>query len=223
MVKSLRLAVLLALLAARGVPAVEAERVDLELWCDLDPIVQEGSAAGSLSREEALRRLLEEARTVLSGMIYGYSFVYTPSDESRKVAETFRLTARAEIPWGDERLSVAGTRLDSSRLYALFRYKLDPEQEAWRTAWQSGAASKASGTGTGNVFLGYHERTAALYDAVKEAIRGYLRPGVPNKPREVRGELLLWEVPGTTMSSGEYRTRVVIRLRIAALTPYRVY
>ena len=64
---------------------------------------------------------------------------------------------------------------------------------------------------------------AAMANAVKEAIRSYLRPRLLNKPREVRGELLLWELSATYLAAGEYHTRVVTRLRIDSVIPYRLY
>jgi hypothetical protein len=223
---------LLAVLALLALPArtaspeaVRAEAIELELWCDLDPIVQEGAAQGvaRLDPEEAVRRLLEEARTTISGMLYGYAFVYTPSDESRSVGEVFELEPRDQIPWGDLRLSVADTRLEDDRLHALIRYELSPEQRSWRDAWRTGSVAKAAGVGSANAFLGYRERGTALTNAIKESIRSYLRPRLPNKPREVRGELLLWDVAATYMSAGEYHTRVVTRLRVASVLPYLLY
>jgi len=201
------------------------DRIELELWCDLDPIVEEGPGkdVGPLDPAEAVTRLLEEARTILSGMVYGYTFAYTPSDESRRVAESFELHTRAEIPWGDPALRVADTRLEGDRLHVLIRFSLTPEQQAWREAWQSGVVPRSSGNGSGNVFLGYRERGTALTNAVKESIRNHLRPRVPNKPREVVGEALLWDVAGTYIEAGEYHTRIVTRLRVGTVTPYRVY
>lgn len=215
---------LLALLCPLSAVAA-GDRIELELWCDLDPIVQEGAGkdVGPIDPDEAIRRMLDEARTIVSAMVYGCGFSYTPSDEARRVDERFDLTPRAEIPWGDPRLTVASTRMEERRLHALFRYELGAEQQAWRAAWQSGSVAKAAGEGIGNVFLGQVERGKALTEAIKESIRNHLRQRVPNKPHEVRGELLLWEVPGTYIDAGAYHTRVVTRLRIAEVTPYKIY
>jgi hypothetical protein len=218
------LLLLLSLLLPAAAHAA-ADRIELELWFDLDPIVQEGAGqdVAPLAPETAVRRLLEEARVIVSGMVYGYAFSYTPSDEARQVAERFDLTPRAEIPWGDPALRVAGTRLDGHRLHVLIRYELSPDQRDWRDAWRSGVVDKAAGEGTGNMFKGYAERVTALTNALKESVRNHLRPRVLNKPREVVGEILIWDVPGTYVDSGAYHTRVTTRLRVNALTPYRVY
>jgi hypothetical protein len=214
----------LALALCPSLPGLAAS-VELELWCDLDPIVQEGAGQdiGPLDRQEAIRRLLEEARSALSAMVYGFDFVYTPSDAARSVGEVFELTPHGTIPWGDQRLTVADTRLEGHRLRALIRYELTAEQQSWRQAWQTGTIPKAAGEGTGNVFLGYRERETAMVNAIKESIRNHLRPRLLNKPREVRGELLLWDLTGTYVAAGEYHTRLVTRLRLTSVLPYLLY
>lgn len=221
----LALAIALLAFALLAPPAVRAASVELELWCDLDPIVQEGAGqdTGPLDRQEAIRRLLEEARTTFSAMVYGLAFVYTPSDAARSVGEVFELTPHGTIPWGDLRLTVVDTRLVGDRLHALIRYELTAEQQSWREAWQTGTIAKAAGEGTGNVFLGYRERETAMVNALKESIRSHLRPRLPNKPREVRGELLLWDLKGTYVTAGEYHTRLVTRLRLTSVIPYLLY
>ncbi|MFQ3621364.1 MAG: hypothetical protein SNJ78_10540, partial [Spirochaetales bacterium] len=45
----------------------------------------------SIEKEELYERILEEARYVFSGMVYGFVFSYTPSDKARRVEEEFLL------------------------------------------------------------------------------------------------------------------------------------
>ena len=80
--------------------------LSLRLWCELEPMVQEYEDY-PLSTEEAQRRALEEAREILSGMVYGYRFRYTPGDRVRSIEEEFLLTPVAEIRWGDPNMRVA--------------------------------------------------------------------------------------------------------------------
>lgn len=187
--------------------------------------MQAGTVSGRMATdpEAAVLTLLEEARYVLSGMVYGFRFTYTPSDETRRVPEVFVLDAVAQIEPGDPALTVPATRLQDTRLEALFRYTLAPEQRQWRGAWSGGTVAKAGGVGTGSLFLGQSERLTALRNAVKDSIRNHLRPMVLNKPREVSGDLLLWEVGPTRAAAGTYTTRVVTRLRVRSLLPYRVF
>ena len=199
--------------------------LEVELSLDLDPVVQEPgfAASGRMDVQDATQHLLGEARWILSGMIYGFHFDYTPADGSRRVEESFRLEPLAQIPWGDSALSVGSTLLDDRRLTVLFRYRLSEEQETRRQAWASATVEKAGGTGTANVFLGYAQRTVALENALKESVRAYLRPRLLNRPREARGLLVLWEVAQTRIWAGEYHTRVVTHLKMDDIIPYRVY
>ncbi len=60
----------------------------------------------------AEKTLLEQARVLLSGMVYGWSFSYIPGDKARRVEESFVLTPLAQIPWGSPRLRVTETEVD---------------------------------------------------------------------------------------------------------------
>ena len=57
-----------------------------EFWTELDPAV-DLEQGGVISQDEAIRRTLEEARIVVSGMIYGFEVRYVPSDRARQVEE----------------------------------------------------------------------------------------------------------------------------------------
>ncbi len=221
---SIRSALLPAIcLLACAHPAVAVnERLEVELWIDLEPVVvAEGDEEYPLSRRTAVTRLLEEARTVISSMVYGYAFVYTPSDVIHRVQEVFGLEPLAEIVWGDPGLRVRQTRVLGTRLHAVIDYALADHQQVRRDSWSSGVIPRASGVGSGNVFLGFSERRTAFENAIKEAIRAHLRPRVFNKPREVRGEVLLWDTPSTHVASGEYFTRLNVKIRITDIVPYR--
>lgn len=216
-------AVLYSLCVILSASAVTPARLEIELWINLEPVVtEENDDEYPLSQEAAARKLLEEARRIVSSMVYGCTFVYTPADSAHRVAEVFDLLPVAEVAWGDPGLTVRQTRVVGTRLYAVVDYALVEFQQSRREAWSSGAIPRSTGMGSANVFLGHGERITAFENAMKEAVRGYLRPREPNKPREVRGEVLVWDSPNTQMSAGEYTTRVTIKLRIDEIIPYRL-
>ncbi len=211
-----------SLLLARFLPAQEAgELISLHLWCELEPLDWQGE--GPLGGEQAARRLLEEARQVFSAMIYGYRFFYVPADAARGVAEQFRLDPIGEIAWGDPRLQILQTEEREARLYARLDYRLDAAQLARRSAWASNTIPQASGSGEGSVFRGPAEKRAALQAALREAVRNHLRPRLFNKPREVLGEILLWNEPRTIVRSGAYLTTVAAKVRLTRIEPYRIF
>ena len=74
-----------------------------------------------------------------------------------------------------------------------------------------------------SVFAGVSGKIAAFEQSIKEAVRGYARKRVFNKPREINGEVLLWEEPRVTIDSGDYVSTVRIKLFIRELIPYSVF
>ncbi len=194
-----------------------------QLWCELDPLVQEPGQTYPLPKDAAIKQILTEAQFVFGGMLYGFDFVYTPADPARGVADRFKLTPVAEIPWGDPGLHVLQTRTDGSRLFASLLYSLAPFQERWKQSWDSNLFPTASGRGSGSYYGGFPQKLASYRDAIKEAIRGYLRARVYNRPREVRGEVALEGSPSTIIESAKYFTTVTVKLKLDRIEPYKVY
>src|SRR4030042_2663438 len=117
------LSALLLPLAAR--PALGDDRLFIRPWVELEPIVRI-EPEYPIPLETAGRWVLEEARTLLSGMVYGWTVSWTPSDVSRKVADRFDLVPVAEIPWGSDRLSVRQTQGEEARLFAQVPSHMNP-------------------------------------------------------------------------------------------------
>jgi hypothetical protein len=204
--------------------ATAYDQLELEVWCELEPMIQE-SDSYPLSAEEARRRVLEEARCLLSAMIYGVRFTYTPADAQRRTAEQFLLTPVAELRWGDLRLEVAEAEVREARLFTRVRYDLEDFQSARRRAWQSNAIPTAAGIGRSSLFAAAapQGKRRSLEEALKEAVRNHLRPVLFNKPREVRGELLLWQAPKVIVEAGDYLTVVTVKLRVQEIRPYSLF
>lgn len=190
-------------------------------WVEYNPIV--AGTEYPQSDTEAARLALEEARYVFSGMIYGFSFRYTPSDMSRRVDEIFELEAIHSIPWGDRSLRVLGGTVDREYYKAEVLYELRDFQRQRLDYWDSNTFPSASGTGIGDLFIGREGKYEAIREGVKEAVRNYLRPRVFNKPREITGEAVLAEVPYIVIDAGGYHAKVRIKLEVREVQPYPVY
>ncbi len=221
---ALSLSLILLLLPAAFAAATAYDQLELEVWCELEPMIQE-SEDYPLSADAARQRVLEEARILLSVMIYGARFSYTPPDAQRRQAEQFLLTPVAELNWGDSRLRIAEAEVRDARLYARVRYDLQDFQAARRRAWQSNAIPTAGGTGHASLFASAAPagKRRSLEEALKESVRSHLRPVLFNKPREVRGELLLWEAPRVIVDAGDYLTTVNVKLRVREIRPYSLF
>lgn len=201
----------------------DTEKLVITLWGELEPLISFEGDEFPLSEDEAIRRILEQARVIFSAMIYGYRFTYTPYDKQRGVSEYFHLESLSEIKWGDPHLKVLVSEVIEKRLYITVHYRCMEFQTSRIEAWKSLAVPAASGRGTGDYFKGYTEMKTSLENAIKEAIRNYMRKRTFNKPKEIKGEVLLLEMPDTIILAGEYITTAKIKLNIKEVIPYKVF
>ena len=193
-----------------------------EFWAELEPVVQD-SEDYPLTKEEAASRLLEEALYVFSGMIYGFRFVYVPSDETRRVKEEFLLEPVYQLAWGDPGLQVRQSRKEGDMLIARVRHNLEEYQIDRIEGWKSNVFPVSSGRGSASIMKGYKEKITAIQKAIKEAVREYARQKVYNKPRRVTGEVLLLETPRIIIDAGSYNAFVKVKLKKVDLLPYSGY
>ena len=200
----------------------QTDIIHLNVWSELEPLIAESSEF-PLSIETAVEKALEEARIFFSAMIYGYRFTYTPYDKTRGVKEWFDLSPLSEIKWGDPNLKALYTDKKGDRLYTKLAYHMERFQAARRTSWGSNTRPSSSGRGNFSLLEGTSAKLSSFKEAVKQAVREYARKRVYNKPKEITGEILLWDEPKTIITAGTYSTAVRIKLFINKLTPYRIY
>ena len=237
-----------ALLAYPG----DVDIITAEFWTELDPIMEgsppqdaerdrsealdRGAAgdsppppvapligSGVLSQEEAIRRTLEEARLVISGMIYGFDLRYTPSDRARNVAEELVIEPRARIPAGDRALRVLQVRTSGNKYFVHIRYDLAEHQQRRMQAWGSNTLSSAGGRGTASLQQGYRGKFESFNQAIKNALREYLRPRYKNKPSRIQAAVALKEPPYTVIDAGGYHSKVRIKIDVREVRPYSAY
>jgi hypothetical protein len=212
---------LLAVLPRAG--AAADTRLFIRPWMELEPLVRIDAAHYPIPVEEAEKSLLELGRTLVSGMIYGWTFTYYPGDKARKVQESFQLSPVAQIPWGSPRLRVTETEIADRRLWARICYAMDDEEARRRSAWDSNVASLSTGRGTAPLQEGEAGKVTALEAAIKDAIRLSLDVRTVNKPRQIAGEVVLWDDPVTLIGSGVYTATVKIKVMVRELVPYRIF
>lgn len=199
------------------------EKINGEFWTELEPMTIESAQYGPPSREAAVRAMLEEARFVFSGMVYGFSFIYTPPDKTRQVKEVFSLTPLAEIPFGSAQLEVRQTYMEEGKLFAIIDYHLK-EYEGYRVAgWDANTFVQLTGIGEGVYFTGPEEKITAHKNSAKSALREYLRELVYNKPKQVKGEFIFAESPRIFAAGGKYVSTVSINLQLDEIKEYTAF
>ena len=167
--------------------------------------------------------MLDEARIILSSMIYGYSFSYIPQDNARGVKEWFNLEPIEEINWGDPQLKILESERRENRVYCKILYNLSDYQLARRSSWYSNSIPYSTGRGREDYFICSVSKLLSINNSIKEAIRNYARSTITNKPREIKGEVLVWDAPYTIINSGTYTSTVKIKLLILEVIPYTIF
>ena len=217
---TLRAAVVL-LFSIFSLPAFGQTILNEEFWAELEPLVVRGER--TVSVETAVNRVLQEGRFVFSGMVFGFSFSYTPSDRGRNVDEEFDLKPSHEIPFGDPNLFVHQTRREGSRIFVRLRYALRDFQEDWYRGMRSNIHSSAAGAGEASYYDGHEEKITAVKNAVKNAVREHARTRVDNKPKKITGTLTLDAAPRIMIHSGMYQAVCTVKLKIDEIIPYRAF
>lgn len=204
----------------------------IELWTEYTTLIPNIEAVprpeisrglAPFSEEEAVRRVLEEARVVISAMIYGFYVEYTPLDRARGMEERLVVEPIAEIERGDPGLRALDTRAENGRLYVRIRYDLKDHQIRRRNSWKSNTLPSVTASGSVPISRGPQGKLLSFEEAVKEGLRAYLRPKEYNKPREIVGKVLFLDPPYTRLNAGGYHSKVRMKLKIEEVVPYGAY
>jgi len=168
---------------------------------------------------ELISTLLEEARRLFSGMIYGYTVVYTPSDISRSVDRYLEVNPIAQIEFGDPQLESYDTYLENNYYHLFIRYRLDTHQQRRIEYWNSGVFESASAYGRYPLYS-EDSRVNAVNDGIRVALENLLKPEEFNKPRLIEAEVLLRDIPSFSVDAGNNRAFVKLRVDLKKVQHY---
>ncbi len=187
---------------------------------------------------DALAALQEEARWTFAGMIWGFDYIYTPSDRARAIQELFDIKQRSPVAAQALPLKTVSARLDGTVLLGTVECYPDGLQRREMASWkassaveqgsgsarapQGGSAADAAATADAAAAAGAARREATVV-AVREALRAFLRELTHNKPREVRGSFALASVPRLFIRDGQWMASVRIYARVDEIISYGAY
>ncbi len=174
---------------------------------------------------EALAALHEEARWTFAGMIWGFDYIYTPSDRARAITELFDITQRSPVAAQALPLKTVSARLDGTVLLGTVECYPDALQRREMAAWKVSSAVE-QGRGSARAMQGgsaAKARREATVVAFREALRAFLREQTHNKPREVRGSFALASEPRLFIRDGQWMASVRIYARVDEIISYGAY
>lgn len=169
------------------------------------------------------RRLLEEARYTLGGMIHGWEFVYVPEYPARGVERLFELTPLGEVAWGDPRLAVRDLRDERVTVYGQLDYRLSEADLARVRRWRNLGAARSVGSGSAPLLQGLAGKERSIEDAIHRSIRDHLRSRSFNRPREATGLVVLAEPPDVRTVAGTYEARVSVLVHLVEVLDYLTF
>ncbi|MBF9015361.1 MULTISPECIES: hypothetical protein [unclassified Oceanispirochaeta] len=160
-------------------------------------------------REEAIEILLEDARWIFSGMLYGFDFRYIPGNADQGFDELFKLEPIHQIERGDPALEVYQVDDDYENMRILFYFWPD-EHQYRRMGISRGGGFQAAAAAGGIPMMLEGARILSMEEAVKQALRSDLRSLIYNRPLEVGGVVYLFSSPRISIWAGEYRSSLGI-------------
>lgn len=203
-------------------------------WTELESPIELPKVPDILNRESeegekkklshASQRIRAVISEILSGMIYGYTFSYTPRDKARTVEETFILNPIGLISSNDSSLFVINTDVYDASLFMLSRYNLNNAQVRRAELWNNATAYPSGGTGVALVRNSLVDsKIDALHDAIRDGVRRRLQLQLPNKPKLVKGRVRISKNPLFVRSGQSYISKVTIDIMVSNVERYDAF
>lgn len=156
----------------------------------------------------AKRRISELASLFVEGMTGGYSFVYVPSDKKRNIKEKFVISPLRPSVLQECKITFEKPVFDENTVKVWVRVKMSEDVARQYCAWRSLESERVSASGRGNVGDGFSGVKKAFEEALKSGVRAFYRTRVKNKPKEIRGKVLLRRAPLVGVDAGKYVLRL---------------
>lgn len=200
------------------------EHIRIPLWADLDAYPGSAEAQkGTDLYDFPSSRIRQIAPFLISGMVYGWEFVYTPSDKARNVEEYFELKEIQPLTPEVEKITYAYPWVEDNKLNCWCEYTRTESQIQNYYLWNSIQHPVIHGRGEGKLELGFDGIRDASEDALKNAVREYFRKIVKNKPKEIRGSVLVRDIPTIGIKSGHYIINLDFFLECDRILEYKTY
>lgn len=212
-----------SLLAAQT-PSI-INHIRIPMWASLDayPGLEDAQDVSSGIYDYPIKSIRELGPFLITGMVYGWKFVYTPSDKARGVEEYFELTEIQSLDPAKDMIHYASPWIQDNKLNCWCEFTRDEFQVRTYYLWSSIQNPTIHGRGYGDLTKGFDGLKDAANDAVKNAVREYFRTKYKNKPKEITGSVLIRELPIIGISAGRYVINLDFFMECGKITEYKVY
>lgn len=215
---------LYAFSAPAQIPSFE-KKIRIPVWAELDayPELAEAADTDSELYDYPIKSIRRVAPFLISGMIYGWKFVYVPSDKARGVEEYLEVTEILDINDTAEKITYTSPWIQNNRLNCWCEFNRSEAQIQNYRMWNSIQHPVIQGRGSGSLSRGFDGIREAAEDALKNAVREHFRSRIKNKPKEIRGSVLIKDSPTVGISSGRYVMNLDFFLEYGRILEYTQY
>jgi len=201
------------------------QNIRVPLWAELDAYPELAAAldkdAGRY--EYPQQEIKQVAPFLINGMVYGWTFSYTPGDKARGVEEQLEVTEIMPQELIEGGITYVSPWIENNRLNYWCEYKRTPSQIQNYNLWNSIQNPMIHGRGYGQLSDGFEGIRNAAKDALRDAIRIYYRNTIKNKPKEITGSVLIRDLPVLGITSGRYVINLDFFLECGRIVEYTVY
>ncbi len=198
------------------------EHIRIPLWAELDayPALAEAQDSSAGVFDYSISRLKTLAPFIIGGMVNGWNFSYTPSDKLRGVEEYIDFSPVQELGEAERNIAYTKPWVEEDKVYCWVEFTRTEPMIRNYYLWASITNDTVHGIGYGKISDGFDGITNAVRDAIKDAVRAYFRTKIKNKPKEIRGRVLLRREPLIGIDAGRYKVQLDFFLETDKIVPY---
>ena len=199
--------------------------IRLPLWAELDayPGLELSGDKDEGQFDYPISQMHKIAPFIINGMVYGWNFVYVPSDKARGVEEVLEITeiVSADVIRGG--ITYTSPWITENKLNCWVEYTRTDSQVQSYNLWASIQNPVIGGIGYGAIEKGFEGIEEAARESLKDAIRNYYRKTIKNKPKEITGSVLIRKFPTLGIDAGRYVINLDFFLECGKIIEYSVY
>lgn len=203
------------------------EKIRIPLWAEIDAYPELEEANQLEDYEYPVQEIKKIAPFIISGMVYGWKFVYVPYDKARGIEEYFEVTeineGAFENNYGSNKITYSSPWVDDTLLHCWCEYKRTKAEVQNYKAWASITHPVIRARGYGSIKEGFGGIKAAAEDSLKAAVREYYRGITKNKPRQISGSVLIKNEPILGIDAGRYAINLDFFLECDTIKGYGIY
>ncbi|MDY4526056.1 MAG: hypothetical protein SPE03_13585 [Treponema sp.] len=203
----------------------QIRKIHFPLWAELDayPELEEAQNLSAGVYDYPISRIRKTAPFLIEGMVYGWEFSYTPQDKMRGVEENLEITEIVPSDVFLSHITFSSVWFENERMNCWVTFERNESQIQNYNLWASIKNPVIHGRGYGKLIDGFDGIKNAAAEALKNAVREHFRAIIKNKPKQIKGKVLIKELPVLGIDAGKYVINLDFFLECDKIVEYKVF